>query len=185
LLESIRSWFQDAPVILSCFGETYDILIKQQASVGWMQLLLGRFVHEWSLLQEEFLRTITNRPKNSSGTGWVIGVTTIMWKHIRKEWETRNSARHGIDDVTKELARIEQAKREIVSMYELKDEVLPRDRELYYETTEAHFEREKTSLALRQWLSTWKPVLLKSHKTHTQPRHDRWNSIRRHLASEN
>jgi hypothetical protein len=78
LLESIRSWFQDAPVILSCFGETYDILIKQQASVGWMQLLLGRFVHEWSLLKEEFLRTITNRPKHSSGTGWVIGVTTII-----------------------------------------------------------------------------------------------------------
>jgi hypothetical protein len=115
----------------------------------------------------------------------VIGVTTIIWKHIRKEWETRNSARHGIDDVTKELARIEQAKREIVSMYELKDAVLPRDRELYYETTDAHFEREKTSLALRQWLSTWKPVLLQSHKTHTQPRRDRWNSIRRHLASEN
>jgi hypothetical protein len=184
LLESIMSWFQDSPVILSGFGEVYDILIKQQAAVGWKQLILGRFVHEWSILQEEFLRSITNRPKHSSGTGWVIGVTSVVWKHVRKEWETRNSARHGIDDVTKEKARIEQAQREIVTMYEIKNDVLPRDRELFYATTEEHFEKETSSLALRQWLSTWKPVLLQSHKTHNQPRIDRWNSIRMHLATE-
>ena len=178
------SWFQDSPVILSGFGEVYNILIKQQAAVGWKQLILGRFVHEWSILQEEFLRSMPNRPKHSSGTRWVIGVTSVVWKHLRKEWETQNSARHGIDDETKEKARIEQAQREIVTMYEMKNDVLPRDRELFYATTEEHFEKETSSLALRQWLSTWKPVLLQSHKTHNQPRIDRWNSIRMHLASE-
>ena len=55
LIESLQLWFQDSPVILSCFGEVYDVLIKQQASAGWMQLLLGRFVNEWGILQEEFL----------------------------------------------------------------------------------------------------------------------------------
>ena len=183
LIESILSWFQNAPVILSCFGEVYQVLIKQQAAVGWIQLLLGRFVHEWSILQEEFLRSLQQRPKHSSGSGWVIGVTTVIWKHIQKEWETRNSASHGVDDETREHPRIEQAKREIASMYELKDKVLPRDRELFYATTEEHFEKEKTSLGLQQWLSTWQPVLLQSRKTHNQPRLNSWNSIRLHLTA--
>ena len=55
----------------------------------------------------------------------------------------------------------EEAHREITHLYGLRQQMLPCDREHLYENTEEHFEKDPTARGLRQWIKTWKPVLLR------------------------
>ena len=88
-----------------------------------------------------------------------------MAYHVRQNWESRNSAQHGIDPITRELALYGQAQREITELYNYHHSVLPGDKTLFYATLTIHWEMEPTSNGLRQWLNTWKPVVLQSIQT--------------------
>ena len=57
------------------------------------------------------------------------------------------------------------ARKQTATLYEIRDDVLPRDHSLFYSTLEEHHRREPTSLGLNQWLYTWQPVILSSVKT--------------------
>ena len=57
---------------------------------------------------------------------------------------------------------MEQAIKQTAALYEIRENVLPRDKKYFYESITEHHEKEPTSRGLRQWLSTWEPVLLRS-----------------------
>ena len=78
--------------------------------------------------------------------------------------EIRNDTLHGIDQSSIEVARLEKAQRETAALYTVKDCVLPRDNDLFYNSIAEHYEQETTSRGLRQWLHTWKPTILQSVK---------------------
>jgi hypothetical protein len=69
---------------------------------------------------------------------------------------------HGIDEASREVAQLAEAKRETEALYSIKNRVMPVDRDLFYSTIDTHYEQEPTSRGLRQWLHTWKPLLLQS-----------------------
>jgi hypothetical protein len=164
LLEALNQWLSDRPIHLSGFPSLYDALISKQYVVGWDQLLFGRFVLEWSELQETFLSTLPKRETHHSGKTWVSGVNQIIWKHVYDTWEIRNAAQHGIDAGSRETALTEMAIKQTAALYEVRDQVLPRDYDLFYASLEDHHLQEPTSRGLNQWLSTWQPVILQSVK---------------------
>ena len=149
---------------MSGYPTLYNTLLAKQAAVGWEQLFLGRFVNEWREIQEGHLSRLPTRTKHQTGTTWVTKVTNIIWKHVYLNWEHRNSAQHGVDAESREAILLATATRETEALYDIRDDVLPRDQELYYTSLEAHCEQETTSRGMRQWLNTWKPVLLHSLK---------------------
>jgi len=63
--------------------------------IGWKHIFCGRFVSEWRTLQDAHLQTVPEKEKHHKGSTWVTGITQILWEHMRKNWNSRNEARHG------------------------------------------------------------------------------------------
>jgi hypothetical protein len=162
LLDAITGWLSNTPLPISLYNDTLQQIIQQQEAVGWGQLFLGRFVTAWS----DYFR---DQDANSSvGRRWVIGVIRIIWTQVLQNWDERNGKKHGIDKASREAALVAQTKLEIEQLYLQRNKVLPRDRDKFYTTVTQHYEEEPSSLALRQWLNTWKPALLASMERNKQ-----------------
>lgn len=164
LIEAMKSWLSDQPVIHSGFPPIYDCLIRNQGVIGWDQIFFGRFVLDWSDLQDDYLNDLPGRKKSHTGLAWTKGVVRIIWRFVYQNWEARNSEKHGIDKDTREAKLLEMAQIETQQLYNIRNQVLPRDRALFYATLDEHYERESSSVALRQWIRTWKPTILRSIK---------------------
>ena len=162
LQDAIRQWLTHDEVIIAGYPPLYDELIGKQRCVGWEQIFLGRFVEDWKQLQHEFLMTQPRRKKKHSGLTWITGVTTIIWKHVHDQWLLRNSQQHGVTAEEREAKLLIHAQLQTEALYDYKDSVLPRDHSLFYKDLDEHLSYETTSRGLRQWITTWEPVLLQS-----------------------
>ena len=80
--------------------------------IGWKQLFVGRFMFEWSNLQQHYLVLQSIVSKKYLGTSWITGVIQIIWNHVYYNWEARNADLHGIDVATRKSAQYAQAQRE-------------------------------------------------------------------------
>ena len=60
----------------------------------------------------------------------------------------------------REQAQYAQAQRETEEIYSQRTLVKPCDREVFYSNTNEHSQKESTALGLKQWLNTWKPLIL-------------------------
>jgi hypothetical protein len=137
-------------------------LIAQQDSIGWDQLLFGRFSCQWRTMQDEHLTTIYQKPAALTGSAWILAITTVTWEHTAQVWESRNHARHGTDATSSLAARTQQALRETSALYDRRDEILSKDADIFHETLALHTVVEKTTYQLQSWLNTWRPVILRS-----------------------
>jgi len=142
LQEGMLSWLQQSTPNFSQYTSVYHTLILRQNNIGWKQIFLGRFALEWSLLHDDHLTTIEGPKTKFSGMTWVTGVIGIIWKHVRRNWEERNAAKHGSDSISKELALYQLAQREITAVYGLKNQVLTWDKQLFYSTLQTHWDTE-------------------------------------------
>lgn len=163
IISSLRQWFLTRTVDHPSHSRTYTLLLADQSAIGWDQLLFGRFSSEWAMLQDDYIQhyQITNKLARN-GSQWVVKVIDFLWKYIYSAWQTRNNARHGADSTTQETAKYEQARRETELLYELANQVLPRDRDVFYPSLAHHFQQHNTSTKLRQWLNIWQPLILRS-----------------------
>ena len=59
-------------------------------------------------------------------------------------------------------AQYAQAQWETEEIYSQCSMVQPRDRDVFYSNANKHFQKESTALRLKQWLNTWKPLILRS-----------------------
>ena len=125
-------------------------------------MFVGRFVFEWSDLQQDYLVFQRIISKKYSGTSWITGVIQIIWKHVYQTWDAKNADLHGVDAATRESAKYAQAQRETEEIYSQCSLVQPQDRDVFYSNANEHFQKEPRAHGLRQWLNTWKPLLLRS-----------------------
>ena len=77
-----------------------------------------------------------------------------------------------------EQARYTQAQRETEEIYSQRSLVQPRDWDVFYSNTNEHFQKESMARGLRQWLNTWKPLILRSIQDGTAMGTNRNHSIR-------
>ena len=162
LITGLSKWLHNEPATFSNFPPLYNSLIFHQTRIGWKQLFLGRFVLEWSNLQQDHLVLQNITSKKYSGTLWITGITQIIWHHVYSNWEARNVDLHGIYATMREQAQYAQAQRETEEIYSQQSLVKPCDREVFYSNTNEHFQKESTARGLKQWLNTWKPLILRS-----------------------
>lgn len=150
------------------FPSEYAHLILHQNTVGWRQLFLGRFVHKWKALEAKDLARIPKKHKKTHHTAsaWVNGMIKIIWQHVHKLWIKRNGHQHGVDTNTQEISLYEASANKTANktedLYAIRHLIKLRNKSLFYATLEDHLKSEPTSRGLRQWLLTWKPVILAS-----------------------
>ena len=162
LITGLSKWLHNEPAIFPDFPPLYNSLIFRQTRIGWKQLFIGRFILEWSDLQQDYLVLQSITSKKYSGTSWITGVTQIIWNHVYSNWEARNADLHGIDATIRERAQYTQAQWETEEIYSQRSLVQPCDRNVFYSNTNEHFQKESTAHWLKQWLNTWKPLILHS-----------------------
>ena len=78
-------------------------------------------------------------------------------------WHTRNSIKHGIDNTARHAIKRERTLHEMEALYNLKDEVLARDKDIFYDSINQHT-NEAATTQLQNWISTWHPTILTSVK---------------------
>ena len=77
-----------------------------------------------------------------------------------------------------EQAQYAQAQQETEEIYSQRSLDQPRDRDVFYSNTNEHFQKESMARWLKQWLNTWKPLILRSIHEGTATGTNRNHSIR-------
>ena len=162
LLEFLRSYLKNTSPSCPTVPRPYHRAILSQLAIGHEQVFLGRFSSLWAKLQDDYLHRTSLSSQFFSGTRILTATINLIWLHVFTLWTRRNQDLHGDSPETIETAAYEQAKREVLALYALKHQVPPSDVILFYDTPELHFSIDTTSLALRNWLNTWRPVILRS-----------------------
>jgi hypothetical protein len=94
-LSSEGSEFRASPFL---FHNDVRAVIVHQNSIGWRQLINGRFSIEWSRLQDDhYARRRSQKGKNDrrSGHRWQIKLIRLIWMEWMKLWKLRNDELHG------------------------------------------------------------------------------------------
>ena len=118
LVTGLHHWFQDTPdPPISPFPQ-YDSLVASQSSIGWIQMIFGRWSIRWTKHQYVYLQqnNIPLTPHNH-GPGWSSRIINLIWNHCYDAWITRNQALHGHDQQTRQTARLHQAQYRIRALY--------------------------------------------------------------------
>ena len=145
-------------------------LVAQQTSIGWSQLLFGRWSSEWTGQQLHYLTAqgITPTPHNH-GPNWVRSLVHIIWSHCHEAWLTRNKALHGHDVETRRQARLSQAQYRIRALYTFKSRCTPTQQKTwFYRSLEVHFEQEPNPTQLERWIAINEGRIFTQHSTTTR-----------------
>ena len=111
---------------------------------------------EWKDIASDYINLLPKKKKGKgmNGSSWANGIIVILYKFAQDVWHERNEDRHGRDKTEREKLLVERALLQTKEFYKLKNDVLPRHRQLFYDTYEKHKEVEETSKGLQQWIST-------------------------------
>ena len=146
---------------------------EDQQKIGWDHLLYGRWSKKWTEYHEKSLKE-RNIPltRINAGVGWVCRVMRVIWRHMHKEWKTRNNIRHGADDAERKQKEREQCIREITLYYSYRDDKqLLREHQqgdFFYSTIQEHLHQEHSLMDLSSWLCTYRPIIQRSHTQKSQ-----------------
>jgi hypothetical protein len=142
MLEGIIRWLTETPYPNPRHGmpPQYQELHKQQATIGWDQMLYGRWSEHWRILQHQHLynTNISCNPRNND-IGWITG-HTLIWSELYSAWKPRNQDRHGKEEELQHQIMFDQVKRQIRVLYLLQPLFnLTNHRKWFYANPEEHF----------------------------------------------
>jgi hypothetical protein len=122
MLEGIIQWLTETPYPNLRHGmpAQYQELHKQEAAIGWDQMLCGRWSEHWRILQYQHLynTNISCNPRNSE-IGWITGHITLIWSELFHAWKLWNQDRHGKEEEPQRQIKLDQVKRQIRVLYYL------------------------------------------------------------------
>ncbi len=162
LREGLLCWFRTETIDPTPYSTTYQQLLHEQNSIGWNNLLRGKFSAEWNRLQQQYCIS-HHIPMTHSQRLWLAKLLRTMWSRIHTLWLARNADRHGRTSKAKSQASLQQAHRTIRSLYPLKDQVLTEDRDLFYDDIEAHLQQPLREL--NAWVSVHQGLIAHSVRT--------------------
>lgn len=146
LEESLRAWLshtgkeKEFHVSPAQFPREFGSLIRQQNMIGWRQFFNGRFSAEWGRLQDDYYSRddISKGNKVQSGQRWQVTIIGFIWEQWFLVWSSRNQGLHGADVASRAAAAQQAVDRSLAEIYQARDLVEPRVRDLLYEDAEYH-----------------------------------------------
>jgi hypothetical protein len=165
----LQSYFSDCnpdflerlPDVTGAHRQYHD-LIDQQSSIGWDQFIRGKVGKAWGSIQNKYAKRYD---LVSESRHWQTKMVRLFANSSFRLWEIRNGCRHGIDAATLQIAKEEQAHREIRCLYMLRGQVLTQDRVLFRDTVELHL--TETTAQLRAWITHNQKLIAHSAKLAT------------------
>jgi hypothetical protein len=139
----------------------YQELHKQQAAIGWDQMLYGRWSEHWRILQQQHIynNNISCNPRNND-IGWITCHITLIWNELYSAWKLQNQDRHGKEEELQCQIKLDQIKRQILVLYHLQPLCnLTNHRKWFYANPEEHFLREPSLTQLQNWVTTYEPLI--------------------------
>jgi hypothetical protein len=113
MLEGIIRWLTETPYPNLRHGmpPQYQELHKQQAKIGWDQMLYGRWSEHWRILQQQHLynNNISFNPRNND-IAWITGQSTLIWNKLYSAWKLQNQDRHRNEEELQRQIRLDQVK---------------------------------------------------------------------------
>ncbi len=103
-----------------------------------------------------------------------------LWIRIHDLWLARNDDRHGSTNKAKSQASQQQAQRTIRALYLLKDLVLSEDRDLFYDSIEAHLQQPLREL--NAWITTHQGIIAYSVRVAKLAARSNTKPITEHVA---
>lgn len=152
--------FQASPIL---FHNDVRAVIFHQNTIGWRQIINGRFSVEWSRIQDDYYarkRYQSGKNDRRRGQQWQIKLIRLIWKEWMNLWKMRNEDLHGRDTETRaitERREVEQALREV---YERRNHFEPRVQELLLREEHEHMQRP--IWVTRNWLTVNGPIFRES-----------------------
>ena len=141
-------------------SDVYILLRQAQDAIGWDHFLRGKMSMDWSRLQYKYAARHNFLKESKNWQHWLL---TYMTSQSYTLWCARNRKRHGSDGRSQRRTQLDQTKRDVSALYELKDMVLPRDRDLFSASLEIHLLQPLDHL--RNWLSINKELIQSSART--------------------
>jgi hypothetical protein len=131
-------------------------LIESQNSIGWSQLLCGRFSVEWARIQQLHIDENKIDGRKFSGKTWSTKVTQHIWRSLHALWKVRNTALHGETFTESEATRRTRIEPLVRRLYGRIYELPPSDRDMLRKPLD---ERLAQPLSIIEtWLSIVEPA---------------------------
>ena len=138
----------------------YSTLIHQQNTIGWDQLYRGRWSKEWSRLHRMYAGSqLAWEAQEQEGSKWVTYHGTILLQRWMKLWTLRNQERHGEDQQAHHRNRYTILLKELTTLYELRNEVTPRDRSIFFSSVAQHMEAKPDLNNIEDWIHTHRTAI--------------------------
>jgi hypothetical protein len=157
------SYFQSKPLDCSEFEEynaTYHNLIRLQESIGWSHFLRGKISKEWANnLQQDYIYR-TSKGTKFDKDKWLRLIIKPLIMDCLDLWTLQNAERHGNDSASKQQKLANQAQRDLRAIYQLQDEVLVSDRDLFSTPLDTFFLADTYSIQC--WIRSHKPIIYQS-----------------------
>jgi hypothetical protein len=163
MLEGIIRWLTETPYPNPHhrMPPQYQELHKQQATIGWDQILYGRRTEHWRILQQQHLYTnnISCNPRNND-IGWISGHVALIWNELYSAWKLQNQDRHGKEEELQRQTKLDQVKRQIQVLYHLQPLCnLTNHRKWFYANPEEHYLHVPSLTQLQNWVTTYEPMI--------------------------
>mmetsp|Transcript_32276 Transcript_32276/g.48152 ORF Transcript_32276/g.48152 Transcript_32276/m.48152 type:complete len:192 (-) Transcript_32276:208-783(-) len=94
---------------------------------------------------------------------WVRTLIKLIWEQCHTIWLTRKKDRHGHDKASSAQISADQTCRKIAALYLLRDHVEDSVKDIFHQDLNKHLEDHPTEL--RNWLTIYKPVIMKSSRS--------------------
>ena len=141
-------------------SDPYTNLRQTQDAIGWDHFLRGKLARGWTHLQYVYASKHSLLDASKHWHTWLIRYMATQSFQI---WDSRNKARHGSDSTSSTKSELAQVHRDITALYELRDQVLPQDRDLFCASLDVHLTRPLA--ALRGWLAINRDLIRFSVRT--------------------
>jgi hypothetical protein len=158
------SYFQSKPLDCSEFEKynaTYHNLIRLQESIGWGHFLRGKISKEWANLQQDYIYRTSPGTKFDKDK-WLRLIIKPLIMDCLDLWTLRNAERQGNDSASKQQKLANQAQRDLRAIYQLQDEVLASDRDLFSTPLDTFLLADTYSIQC--WIRSHKPIIYQSRR---------------------
>jgi hypothetical protein len=151
LLSSVECNFDDAELL-----DDETSLVQSQDSIGWANMLYGRFSVKWSCLQDAHIAEEHLDGCYFSGPVWTSKVTQHIWRALHALWKIRNTALHGVTFTKNEATRQTRIEPIVRQLYNHIYELAPSDRTLFQKPVDERLEQPLS--IIERWLSIVQPA---------------------------
>jgi hypothetical protein len=161
-------------------------LFIHQQDLGWTSMLQGFIPHEWSILQQSYLRRnprVVDNPSKSQKNGnsietWKRHLVQELIQYSLDSWKHRNDQLHGALETTNRKQHRQQLIRRIHELYR-ESGTLTRIEDKKYFRLPCRLRVKQTNLVrLETWVNMVEMVLLRHHERVAREMIDPWHRHR-------